>query len=145
MKALSLWQPWASAIALGHKRIETRHWSTSYRGPLAIHAARRWTAEEREFAAVEHTLGRLPARLPLGAFVAVATLVDIRPTEELYSHIGAIERLYGNYEPGRFGWLLEDIRPLPAPIGFKGHQGLFNVPDELLGGDASPVPSALLL
>jgi len=41
MKALSLWQPWASAIALGSKRIETRGWATSYRGPLAIHAAKR--------------------------------------------------------------------------------------------------------
>lgn len=39
MKALTLWQPWASLIALGVKSIETRAWSTSYRGPLAIHAA----------------------------------------------------------------------------------------------------------
>lgn len=41
MKALTLWQPWASLIALGIKRIETRSWSTNYRGPLAIHAAKR--------------------------------------------------------------------------------------------------------
>lgn len=41
MKALSLHQPWASAIALGLKHLETRSWATSYRGPLAIHAARR--------------------------------------------------------------------------------------------------------
>ena len=53
MKALSLWQPWASAIALGHKRIEPRHWTTSYRGLIAIHAAKRWTADEREFHAAE--------------------------------------------------------------------------------------------
>ena len=39
MKALTLWQPWASLVALGHKRIETRCWSTKYRGDLAIHAA----------------------------------------------------------------------------------------------------------
>lgn len=41
MKALSLHQPWASLVALGVKTIETRSWSTSYRGPLAIHAAKR--------------------------------------------------------------------------------------------------------
>ncbi|RYX84273.1 ASCH domain-containing protein [bacterium] len=40
MKAISLWQPWASLIAIGAKRVETRGWSTSYRGPLAIHAAK---------------------------------------------------------------------------------------------------------
>lgn len=39
MKALTLYQPWAQLVALGVKSIETRSWSTSYRGPLAIHAA----------------------------------------------------------------------------------------------------------
>lgn len=38
MKALSLWQPFASLVALGAKPIETRGWATSFRGPLAIHA-----------------------------------------------------------------------------------------------------------
>uniref|UniRef100_A0A6M3J354 ASCH domain-containing protein n=1 Tax=viral metagenome TaxID=1070528 RepID=A0A6M3J354_9ZZZZ len=36
MKAISLWQPWASAMALGWKKIETRSWGTSYRGPPLI-------------------------------------------------------------------------------------------------------------
>ena len=40
MKALSLWQPWASFVAYELKPHETRHWYTSYRGPLAIHAAK---------------------------------------------------------------------------------------------------------
>lgn len=39
MKVLTLHQPWASLVALGVKTIETRSWSTQYRGPLAIHAA----------------------------------------------------------------------------------------------------------
>ena len=37
-RALTLHQPWASLIAIGAKTMETRSWSTSYRGPLAIHA-----------------------------------------------------------------------------------------------------------
>ena len=41
MKALSLWQPHAQAIAAGLKPYETRHWPTRYRGPIAIHAAKR--------------------------------------------------------------------------------------------------------
>jgi hypothetical protein len=40
MKALTLTQPWASFVALGWKKIETRSWATAYRGPLAIHAAK---------------------------------------------------------------------------------------------------------
>jgi hypothetical protein len=46
MNAISLWQPWATAIALGSKRIETRPWATAYRGPLAIHAAKRCVKAE---------------------------------------------------------------------------------------------------
>jgi len=35
MKALTLYQPFASLVALGLKQVETRSWRTSYRGPLA--------------------------------------------------------------------------------------------------------------
>lgn len=48
MKTISLWQPWASLVAIKAKRIETRSWYTSYRGPLAIHAAKvfpKWVHE----------------------------------------------------------------------------------------------------
>lgn len=38
MRALTIRQPWATLIARGAKTIETRSWSTKYRGPLAIHA-----------------------------------------------------------------------------------------------------------
>ncbi len=39
MKALTIWQPWASLLACGAKKYETRSWTTQYRGPIAIHAA----------------------------------------------------------------------------------------------------------
>jgi hypothetical protein len=42
IKCISLWQPWASLVAVGAKRIETRGWATAYRGRLGIHAAKRW-------------------------------------------------------------------------------------------------------
>lgn len=40
MKAITLWQPWASLLACGAKKYETRSWSTKYRGPIAIHAGK---------------------------------------------------------------------------------------------------------
>lgn len=40
VKILSLWQPWASLVALKIKQFETRSWSTDYRGKLAIHASK---------------------------------------------------------------------------------------------------------
>ena len=149
MRAISLWQPWATAVAVGSKHIETRHWATAYRGPLVIHAAKRWDREQREFASVEMSLGRLPRRVPLGALVAVCRLADCIPTEDLMAARSAfgvtpIERIYGNYEPGRFGWLLEDIRALPEPIGFRGGQSFFTVPDEVFPADFRPAPDTLL-
>jgi hypothetical protein len=45
MKCISLWQPFASAVALGIKKIETRSWMTYYSGPIAIHAAQKCTNE----------------------------------------------------------------------------------------------------
>lgn len=40
MKALTLWQPWASLWAHQLKINETRSWATTYSGPLAVHAAK---------------------------------------------------------------------------------------------------------
>lgn len=134
MKALSLWQPWASAIALGLKRIETRHWSTSHRGLLAIHAAKRWTAEERWAAknfACMFGCAALRGDLPLGAIVAVAKLVDVRSTDSLRPTLSDDEEELGNYAPGRFGWMLSDVIALPEPIPAKGMQGLFDLSGEL--------------
>lgn len=53
MKAISLWQPWASLIACGAKPFETRHWAPprdliGHR--IAIHAARHVDKETRAFA-----------------------------------------------------------------------------------------------
>ncbi len=50
MKAISLWQPWATLVALGIKQTETRHWATKHRGQLAIHAAKRWRPEQQQAA-----------------------------------------------------------------------------------------------
>lgn len=129
MKALSLWQIWASLIALNLKRFETRSWSTSYRGPLAIHAAQRWTAAEREFAFDLTNDFNLTVDLmhpPLGAVLCICNLTHIGKTEEVYPRISALERAVGNYEPGRFAWRLEVVEVFEKPIPAQGKQGLWN-------------------
>lgn len=128
-------------MALGAKRIETRHWSTHYRGPLAIHAAKRWTREEADFARV---MG-LPDALPLGAIVAFARLHSCIRTEALVATIGRQEEQWGNYSDGRFAWVFQDIVALPAPIPFKGLQGLFDVPDDLFADLGAPILQGRLL
>jgi activating signal cointegrator 1 len=133
MKCISLWQPWASAIALQLKRIETRDWSTNVRGRIGIHAAKRWTGAEQRFAAARRRAGdALPDPMPLGAIVCTVDLWDVLPTEKLLERgLSDLEQMYGNYAPGRFGWLTRDVFALPQPIQYVGKQGFFNVPDEL--------------
>jgi hypothetical protein len=150
MKALSLWQPWASAMFFGWKRIETRGWSTDYRGPLAIHASKRWTADEREtWAAMARAEGFDAAgyEVPLGAVICTVCLVDVRPTDELRPTISAQEERWGNYgtfdqetKRRRFGFLTTGLQRLPQPVPFTGKQGFFDVPDTLLEIPQAPPP-----
>ena len=48
MKTISLHQPWATLLAHGLKICETRAWPIRHRGPVLIHAAKRWTPEQAE-------------------------------------------------------------------------------------------------
>jgi hypothetical protein len=86
VKALTLTQPWATLVAIGAKRFETRSWRTSHTGPLAIHAAKGVTpiGGQRDFvslcftepfAAVLADAGfNDPLELPRGEVVAIANL-----------------------------------------------------------------------
>lgn len=132
MKGLTLTQPWATLVALGHKRVETRSWSTRYRGPIAIHAAKGFPGYAREFASLERAIGRLPQRIPRGAIVAVAELVDVRRTEEAAQMVEGLERHLGDFSPGRFAWLLSNVRALSEPVGYRGALGLWTVPPDVL-------------
>jgi len=97
MKAITLWQPWASLLACGAKQYETRSWPTKYRGPIAIHAAARPVDSSiitrkahypmaqalmqyaRQFA---HTPGyNIFDVLPRGCIIATAELVGCWPIE----------------------------------------------------------------
>lgn len=162
MKAITLTQPWATLVAIGAKKIETRSWSTSYRGPLAIHAGKGpgslgWMQMQHLCCNVEpfnSTLGpmlqdRHPAQvLPLGAIVAVCDLVDCVPSEKIMQAFGAYgpedesggralwtltdqELAFGDYTPGRYAWLLADVRALPEPVPAKGALGLWEYDGEL--------------
>lgn len=141
MKALSLMQPWATLVAIGAKRIETRSWTTRYRGPLAIHASRRLLPAEARLCCVvpfrtaleaggyrfddaSRASRRNPFRLPLGMIVAVANLVEVRQITA--SNIpNEPERSFGDYTPGRYAWLLSDIVCVPEPIPARGSLGLW--------------------
>ena len=154
MKAITLTQPWASLVAHGFKTIETRSWSTTHRGELAIHAAAGLapvggatglmtlcrTSPFRETLLEAGYLGT--PGLPRGAIVAVVTLVDVVPIAHClgerpvgrHDDEGAPwmweltdrERAFGDYSEGRYGWLLADLQCLAEPIPARGGLGLWD-------------------
>ena len=137
MKAISLLQPYASLIAVGAKKIETRSWSTKHRGPLAIHASKGFSKANRELcwgepfrtallkAGYKMSLGSIP----LGAVIATCNLVDcIKMTPEfidLVKSAKGYEIDFGVYAVGRFAWILENVQPLTEPIPAKGALNLW--------------------
>lgn len=165
MKVLTLTQPWATLIAAGHKRLETREWRTSYTGPIAIHAAKGWKAEDRELLREEPFRSALidagdrglllpSGEPPRGAIVAIAYLSgcyrtpdpedDLRiHTPPLHNPGGVLvlpppepERSFGNYGPRRWVWALGKVRAI-QPIPMRGSLGLWT-------WDGTPAPKPIL-
>lgn len=134
MKALTIWQPWASLVAWGEKRYETRSWTTAYRGPLAIHASVRPVEVGNlgvnrfyDQAFARHGLHGLRDwdSLPRGAVLCQVDLVDVVRVEDLRGKISTDEESFGDYSDGRFAWKFENIKLLPQPIPAIGKQGLW--------------------
>lgn len=162
MKTITLTQPWASLVAIGAKRIETRSWRTSYTGPLAIHAAKAFPDVAKSLCEINPFLrslgwpepptpltqewlddnGSRIKALPLGCVVATCRLITCIPTiickrngpipvggmphESDRFFMTEQERTLGNYTPGRWAWILDDIQPLAEPIPAKGALSLWN-------------------
>lgn len=168
MPAITLHQPYASLIAVGAKRFETRSFPPPRKHigqRIAIHAAQRpiqlaWRdLGDKTKAAIVNAFqgtgvyGDL-GKIPHGAVVCTAvvsgayeygepsTAYGGKPCWTVRSVIAGsiainsnipLDR-FGDYSPGRWAWLLEDVRVLPEPLPAKGRQGWWSVdlPGEVL-------------
>ena len=131
MKALTLTQPWATLVTLEEKIIETHSWGTSYRGPLAIHAAvgfPGWAKRQcflEPFAGVLIKHGFSPDNLPLGRILCLTSLEDCIKTEGLL--VTFREWAFDDFSPGRFAWFLGPIvKRFDPGIFARGKRGLWD-------------------
>jgi hypothetical protein len=126
MKALTIHQPFAWMILAGHKGVENRTRSTAYRGPLAIHAARR---SERWMAVVPDLIAagyEVPVQLPFQAILGVVDLVDVIRFDPRQGRFCDPYGLADDpFATGPFCWIVENPRPLPEPIPCSGQTGLW--------------------
>lgn len=145
MKALTITQPAATLVALGVKTIEPCPWFTTYRGPIAIHAAEvypQWAkdrAKQEPFRTLLRNAGFSHwIDLPTGAIIAIGNLDDCQliaaPPDD-------VEAALSNCVPGQYAWRFSHMRQLPTPILARDSVGLWDwhVPpevEELLSADA---------
>jgi len=129
-KALSLLQPWASLVIMGLKKIETRVWSTTYRGTLLIHAS---MGKGGSLVAENELIKKhVPdfKSLPFGYIIGQVELTDIVRVGELGLRSDVIDKLsleekaFGN-DPGRFAWLFSEAVAFDEPIPATGRLGLW--------------------
>lgn len=156
MKAISLWQPWASLLVFGLKRFETRAYAfpKALKGQrIIIHAAKKQAEFDPAF--VRGTAGYLrrnghdASALPFGAIVGTIELRDafqigsripgtprdLWTLEEILLRRGrgtvimSIEHALGDFRVDRWAWECVKPRALSRPIAYSGKQGFFNVED----------------
>ena len=134
MKALSLWQPYATLAVTGAKHYETRGWWTDYRGLLAIHAAKKPVKgvlrilPPEVVGTISHALrGRDLNRLPTGAVLGTVYIEDcIEITESFVASLTPRERACGDFTIGRYAWVMEGAHEYECPIPADGMQRLWN-------------------
>jgi hypothetical protein len=137
MKVISIMQPWATLVAMGEKRFETRSWRTKYRGKLAIHASlkiEKAVCRYEPFQSVLEKHGYTERTLPSGVILAIGKLADCfqvigNKGDSAKLDEGQViegrEYSFGNFSEGRYAWEVTDVHALDTPIPAKGKLGLW--------------------
>lgn len=127
IRALSLRQPFASLMLPPFNKIETRTWSTSYRGPVLICASQKaypWNVV-RDICGPDQFDRLLSSKMQKeliltgtdGHAIALGILVDCRSMQKEDE-----DKCFVQYYPGLWCHVYENVRPI-KPFPWKGCQG----------------------
>jgi len=153
MKALTIWQPWASLVILGAKPYEFREWDYSDRYPgvvdqrIAIHAAARPIKPAEIEDLIERVREKESSLVPEIAWPLLNRLSQAYKGQgvlELSAGLGTciirkpikVTDLFKGYDSDRlnhrmFAWPVTDIEPFDHPIPHRGAQGFWNWPEKV--------------
>ena len=129
MKVISLTEPYATLIKEKKKYVETRSWKTNFRGEIYIHAS---STKIPESYLNNKELMDLVANIDLnfGYIICKCKLVDCLYMTKEYvldmkeNHYS--EYICGQYEDGRYAFILEDIEILENKVPTKGKLNIWN-------------------
>jgi hypothetical protein len=151
MRILTVRQPWAHALIHLGKDVENRvrNIAGEYRGPVAIHVAKRLPPFQEhwdEGTVVAGITGLRPLfhdPRSMGAIIGVVDLVDVHLCRssnrgfmtpvcfDPITPVGSVCSPWAEFEPNAERWhlVLANPRPLAEPIPFKGALGLRRLDD----------------
>lgn len=140
VRAITLYQPYASLIVAGLKRFETRDWGTEWTGLLVIHAGKTLDVDTRNQRFMNHLIASDLGdwnKLPRGAALGVVEKGKCFKARSVIPHIDDRERAFGGFEgEKRVAWELSNPVPFAQPISISGKQGLWDwpmpLPDDVL-------------
>lgn len=157
--AVPLYQPWATLVVAGAKRIETRSWACPKKligervviyatksielggeSGLFDQCSREPFRSALDAAGAQFTEAGRRSRVILPRGALTGTLVIDRcaaMTREGITRLAELhpaEHAFGWYATGRFAWVLRDPVAFPEPIDWTSRQqGIFQVPAEVVG------------
>lgn len=118
-KALSIMQPWAALIVYGLKDIENRSWRTSYRGPVLIHAGKRWDDDAQDAVdSYQHPVIGGDLALPDGILFSTGGIVGVAEI------VDCVSASPSPWFVGDFGFVIRHARPLTF-MPCRGALGFF--------------------
>lgn len=127
MKALTLWQPWATAMVEGKKLVETRSWAppkTMAPLTIAIHAGKRVDDEASMFVEGKN--------YPTGVILGVVDVVKVATmNDQMIAAQTEEERSWGDWRSGRIAWFTKALLWFKEPIACTGHQQLWQIPSDV--------------
>lgn len=121
IRALTIRQPWAGAIAYADKRVENRTWPTGHRGAVLIHSSKTIDRAANRHAPMVAIVRGL--QMDLGAVIAVARITDCHQDDGECTPWSA---------SGHHHLVLDGVTALPLPIPWKGALGFWTPPTALL-------------
>jgi hypothetical protein len=130
MRVISIRQPYALLIILGHKFYETRDWPTSYRGTILVHAAKTFGWSENKIATSHPIREALEPYQPLtlGALIGFVDIIDCFPTSNL-TPFPKSQEAFADFSR-QYVWTLANPKRLARPHYFKGQLGFWEVHDD---------------
>jgi activating signal cointegrator 1 len=151
MKALTIHQPFAHLIVTPQaelpagavqKRVENRRANVLYRGPLLIHAGKSLNWFDADDwpptpAKSELSFDDFPD-MAFGAIVGVVELMACRTIQDIRARrlpawLAWVET--HKHTEGPFCWILGNVQRFKTPVPFRGQQGLFDVPFDVVKGE----------